>query len=493
MANSNPKQLTWYHTTVFRAAVLALIIVGGSYVASLVSIRQALQGFSRMAYDEELATALTDSLALLKELDTAKRQALLFRIRELRPHYPKDLSENQLSQLLEAAGIDDIAPFNSLQIERAETASGSLQWISRTELSIDPFLLKVPTSDVREQFEHLQAVRQRYDLIRATWDQEIAPSLLTSHRLILLASTLLLTLLLLLLVRRYIREAHTLLRGLRRWSQNDSNFRFVDNFSGELSTFARQFNEMADEVALTRSRSEYLEKIASWQTMGRKLAHEIKNPLTPIQMMVSQLRSRYKGEDPQYQNLLEEATNIITEEIQALRRMVDHFSQFAKLPEPQLQISDLTQVCQQVFDLEAAAFPQHRFIWEGSRDSVMIAFDPQLIRQVILNLIKNAAEASEQRTATIILRIVVTAESSTVKVEVEDDGPGIPASDLERIWEAYFTSKHTGPNPGMGLGLAISRKIAIDHRGELSVRSRAGQTTFQLLLPKESPERQERN
>jgi nitrogen fixation/metabolism regulation signal transduction histidine kinase len=183
--------------------------------------------------------------------------------------------------------------------------------------------------------------------------------------------------------------------------------------------------------------------------------------------------------------LLDEATTIITEEIQALRRLVDHFSQFAKLPEPQLQIADLTQVCQQVFELEATAFPQHRFQWQGPSEPWMLAFDPQLIRQLILNLVKNAAEASENRPATIILRMERIVSPPQVKVEVEDDGPGIPASDLDRIWEAYFTSKHTGPHPGMGLGLAISRKIAIDHNGELSVRSQAGQTIFQLLLPDE--------
>ncbi len=483
MPSPKNKTLSWYQTTVFRTAVVALCIVWGGYIASLISVRQAIQSFSTMVYDEELAKALTDSLELLKELDTAKRQTLTFKLQTLRREPSAPLQVESLKQLLEDAGIEDIAPYPTLAIEASASKRRTIAWLSRTELQVENFLVKVPTSDIREHFEHLQSVRQRYELIQANWDKVIAPSLLRSHRLILLGSSGFLGLILLFLVRRYIRDAQQLLNGLRTWSQGEAAYRLPRTFMGELGTFAEHFNRMAEDVAWNRKRGEYLEKIASWQTMGRKLAHEIKNPLTPIQMLVSQLHSRYQGEDPAYQTLLDEATRIINEEIQALRRMVDHFSQFAKLPEPQRERTDVNILCQSVLDLERIAYPQHSFNLKTPTALPAVYLDQQLIRQVLINLLKNAAEANETRAAHIHMTIELDEANQSYQISVEDDGPGIAPEDQDRIWDAYVTSKHTGPNPGMGLGLAISRKIALDHRGDLRVSSRPGQTKFTLQLP----------
>jgi nitrogen fixation/metabolism regulation signal transduction histidine kinase len=342
-------------------------------------------------------------------------------------------------------------------------------------------MVSVPASEVRRRFELVQHVKQKYELIEATWDKEIAPSLLLTNGLILIGTFSLVGLVLVWLVRRYVQNVQEVLRGFRRWSEKDPSFRLPAQLSGEMGVIAAQFNAMADEVELNRRKTLYLEKLASWQTMARKLAHEIKNPLTPIQMMVNQLQRKYKGEDPNFQHLLDEATRIIHEEVNALRRMVDHFSEFARLPDPTWAKADLLQLCQQLLELEKTAFPEHELVLETKLASAPIMMDSQLMKQVIMNLIKNAAEASAYRQAHIQVQLELTGKYYILNVI--DDGPGIPAEDLGRIFEAYYTTKHTGPNPGMGLGLAICKKIVMDHRGELTVSSQPGQTIFRIQLP----------
>ncbi len=484
MGDSKSLSIAWYQTTVFRAVCFAILIVLGGYIGGLASIRQALHSLAEMAYDDELDKALGDYMDSLKELDTSKRQTLLLEMKSIVDEEPlRNFSKERIRDLLMKADINSLAPIEQLKITplKEKIHGPDLAWLTRTELRVGRYIVSVPVSEVRQRFELVQQVKQRYELIEATWDEEIAPSLLLTNGLILIGTFALIAMVLVLLVRRYIRNVQEVLRGFRRWSEREPSFRLSTDLSGEMAVIARQFNAMADEVELNRRKTLYLEKLASWQTMAKKLAHEIKNPLTPIQMMVNQLQRKYKGEDPVFQQLLDDATTIIHEEVNALRRMVDHFSQFARLPDPKWEESDLLILCQQLVELEKAAFPEHQLQLETSLASAPILMDSQLMRQVIMNLIKNAAEASTGRAAKIV--VLLEASTKTYAVSVIDDGPGISAEDLGRIFEAYYTTKHTGPNPGMGLGLAICNKIVMDHQGELTVTSRPGQTVFRIQLP----------
>jgi two-component system nitrogen regulation sensor histidine kinase NtrY len=167
--------------------------------------------------------------------------------------------------------------------------------------------------------------------------------------------------------------------------------------------------------------------------------------------------------------------------------MVDSFSQFARLPDPVWEDGDLVLLCRQTVDFQKAAWPQHSIRYESELDSAPMMMDSQLLKQVLNNLIKNAAEANQDRHAAIVVNLVRDGQKS-YKLDVRDDGPGIKAEDVSRVFEAYFTTKHTGPNPGMGLGLAICKKIVMDHQGELTVSSRPGETVFRMLLPLHGPD-----
>ncbi|HET9236037.1 MAG TPA: ATP-binding protein [Oligoflexus sp.] len=486
MAERKALHLAWYQTTVVRAAALAILIILGGYVSGLNSIRQALHSLADMAYDEDLDQALGDYMDSLKELDTSKRQTLLLEMKAIIDEEPIGrFNEARIRDLLMKANINSLAPIDGIKIEllREKIEGPELAWLTRTELRVGRYMVSVPVSEVRQRFELVQQVKQKYELIEATWDKEIAPSLLLTNGLILIGAFSLVGLVLVWLVRRYVRNVQEVLRGFRRWSEEDPGFRLPGNLKGEMGMIAVQFNTMADEVELNRRKTLYLEKLASWQTMARKLAHEIKNPLTPIQMMVNQLQRKYKGEDEAFQTLLDEATKIIHEEVNALRRMVDHFSQFARLPDPTWEEADLLSLCQKLLELEKAAFPEHDLVLETKLASAPIMMDSQLMKQVIMNLIKNAAEASIGRKAHIAVQLEKTARHYIVNVV--DDGPGIREEDLGRIFEAYYTTKHTGPSPGMGLGLAICKKIVMDHQGELTVTSQPGHTVFRIQLPSE--------
>lgn len=145
--------------------------------------------------------------------------------------------------------------------------------------------------------------------------------------------------------------------------------------------------------------------------------------------------------------------------------------------------TDLADLIQKVTDLQSPAFPQHMLTTKLSIPEAVAKIDPDLIKQVLINIIKNAAEASGENPCKI--EIDIKEKDTNYLVEVHDNGPGIPAEMIDKVFEAYFTTKHTGPTPGMGLGLAVCQKILLDHFGELKVESKPGDTVFTLVIPKE--------
>ena len=162
--------------------------------------------------------------------------------------------------------------------------------------------------------------------------------------------------------------------------------------------------------------------------------------------------------------------------------MVDDFSQFAQLPSPRFAKNSATNCAKQAVQLAEHTYQPHQIIYEGPSENVFAEFDEQLVRQALHNLIKNAAEADPLSNLPITVRL----QHSQVSVifEVEDLGPGIPAEIRDSIFEAYVTTKHTGPTPGMGLGLAICQKIVLEHGGKLALNSSNGKTTFRITLPR---------
>jgi signal transduction histidine kinase len=486
-------KIPWHESWIIRAAIISIVIIALGYISGAYFAWQGIATIARLAYMEEVEGTLGSYLETIKASHQEKQTAMTVKLRpaltQATANGSQAINPEEIRYLLKEAGAEELGSTADMIVtDYVDFSPGSMsydtvKWLSRDQLQAGNLRIEFPKGKFYEQFKATEDLRQRYQLIGARLEEQITPTLIRASGTIMVISFILLGGLFWIYAQKFKDKIGEVLEGFSVWSELDAKFRFSGGYTGELKMITSQFNAMANEVEANRQKSLYLEKIASWQIIARKLAHEIKNPLTPIQMMVSQLKRRYKGEDPEFGSLLEEAQQIITEEVTVLRRMVDNFSNFARLPQPELKNIDLNHVCRHVTELQKNAFPQHTITFEAKTDKTPAWADDDLLRQVLLNLVKNAGEACGETPS--VIRVSLVSTPSDHLITVRDNGPGIPEEALGRVFEAYFTTKHTGPNPGMGLGLAVCQKIIIDHGGKLSVTSRPGETVFTIRLAKD--------
>lgn len=302
--------------------------------------------------------------------------------------------------------------------------------------------------------------------------------------LVLLASSVLAVLAALLvgglLASRITRPVDALAGAARRIGRGDYETRVEVPASGELAHLVTAFNTMGGEIRAARERISAAERVAAWQEIARRLAHEIKNPLMPISTSIETLRRTWTRRHPQFEEIFDESTTAILEEVQALRRIVDEFSRFARLPAP-----DRTAVAPaELVEGTLALFPEPpdgiallREVPDGLPDLLV---DREQLQQVLLNLVTNAVQAIQGAGGRGTVRVRAGRRDDEGWIEVEDDGPGIPAASRGELFTPYFTTKESGT----GLGLAICHRIVAEHGGRIEVRSEEGAgATFRLLLP----------
>jgi two-component system, NtrC family, nitrogen regulation sensor histidine kinase NtrY len=250
--------------------------------------------------------------------------------------------------------------------------------------------------------------------------------------------------------------------------------------SGELKTLVETFNRMTDDLKSATDRLVASERIAAWQEVARRLAHEIKNPLTPIRMSLETLlaASQRGPTDERFMKLFKESAVAVLEEVDRLKRIVDEFSQFARLPRPVLATLSLSDTAQQVMALYA---PHDGLTYLADlTPGLEVLGDRDQLTQVLVNLVKNAEEAmAPQGGGTVTVKTYPDGKDAVL--EVSDSGPGIPAELKTRLFEPYVTSKPGGT----GLGLAIALRIAQEHDGRLVVDDAPHRgARFRLLLPR---------
>ena len=293
-------------------------------------------------------------------------------------------------------------------------------------------------------------------------------------------------------------------------AQGDLSVRVPVTGTDELTDLARTFNRMIAEMAQSRARIEFLQRVGAWQDMAQRLAHEIKNPLTPIQLAVQECHKKYAGDDPRYRQLLDTTLEIVEEEVGTLRRLVGNFSEFARLPHAELapaSLSDFLRDCESSLGhLEDPSLgegsPDNEPLgqnveirWEVPDEIITVAVDRQMLRRVLVNLVRNGVQAirdarmrksapsHDDKEGGVLGHVVVSAEreGDGARIVVEDDGPGIADSVRGRIFDPYFTTK----SDGTGLGLAIVKKVVVEHGGEIEATAsrRLGGARFVLRLP----------
>ncbi len=295
----------------------------------------------------------------------------------------------------------------------------------------------------------------------------------------------------LVLSRRVTKRVAALAVATEKVGAGDLSVSVPTDAQDEIGELSRAFNEMVSDLRDSRQRIEYLQRIGAWQDFARRLAHEIKNPLTPIQLAAQELEGSYAGDDPAYGAKLAEATSIIEEEVATLRALVGEFSSFAKLPRARLAPADFGDF---LHDVERAVpgilsdtrltadAPEVRVRFEVPTDSMPVRIDAMMLKRCVDNLVRNAVESLVISPPKGGGRVVIRASRSGagVRVDVRDNGSGVRESDRERVFDPYFTTKREGT----GLGLAIVKKVVLEHGGTIECRAAAdGGARFTIRLP----------
>jgi signal transduction histidine kinase len=243
------------------------------------------------------------------------------------------------------------------------------------------------------------------------------------------------------------------------------------------------YRHIISELLAERERSRYLEQMASWQELARILAHEIKNPLTPVEVMVSSLGRAYREKSPdQFTKQLDETQKIVAEELSHLKRTVGRFSEFARLQDPTPEVLEAFEVINRHLPALRATFPDCGIAVRARSEArtARIRVDPSLFRQVLMNIVGNGVEANSGATIHFDIHIVCTPHR--IRINVANDGAPVPASIAPRLFEPYVSEQRSQEN--MGLGLAIVKKIVVEHQGEIAYREKDGHPIFVIELPR---------
>jgi two-component system nitrogen regulation sensor histidine kinase NtrY len=221
------------------------------------------------------------------------------------------------------------------------------------------------------------------------------------------------------------------------------------------------------------------QKIAAWREVARRLAHEIKNPLTPIQLSAERLQRHFAGAPGATRALVDECTSAIVNEVEALKGLVDEFSQFARMPAPRATPTDLHGLLDDALALYRGLFSDVQIRTHFAKTLPKVSADAEQIRRVIINIVDNAIEAVDRRGA-IDIETQHDAGNSLVRIVVADDGPGIPVAERDKLFLPYYSTKQRGS----GLGLAIVRRIVAEHGGSIDVSDNVPRgTRFAIELP----------
>ena len=249
----------------------------------------------------------------------------------------------------------------------------------------------------------------------------------------------------------------------------------------EVGALAESFNHMTQQLLEQRERLVQSERVAAWRELARRLAHELKNPLFPLQLTVENLTKARSLPPQEFDEIFHESTATLMAEIANLKNIIARFSDFSKMPKPQLEQADVAEIVRNVASLYEPALAQHQppiTLQCDLRDvRLPVTADPELLHRAISNLVLNAMDAMPNGG---ILTMTAERKDDAVAVRVCDTGTGMTAEECERLFTPYYTTKQHGT----GLGLAIVQSIVSDHGGAIRVESAPGSgTTFVVELP----------
>lgn len=281
---------------------------------------------------------------------------------------------------------------------------------------------------------------------------------------------------------RVTRPVKLLAAGAKQVAGGDLNARVTVPPGDEIGDLAASFNTMTIHLAEQRDRAIQAERVAAWRELARRLAHELKNPLFPLQITVENLRKAREHHPDQFDGVFEQCTSTLLAELANLRGIVDRFSDFAKMPQPTKGPAELNEVVRNVVRLFEAQFAARtgapiQLALDLAAQPLPVQLDTDQMSRALKNLILNAMDAMP---AGGTLRIRTAPLPDAVSLEVADTGQGLTQEECERLFTPYYTTKRHGT----GLGLAIVQSVVSDHQGKISVTSEPGKgACFLITLP----------
>ena len=248
----------------------------------------------------------------------------------------------------------------------------------------------------------------------------------------------------------------------------------------EVSQLARSFNHMTEQLASQREQLVQSERVAAWRELARRLAHELKNPLFPLQLTVENLVRARDLSAEEFEEVFRESTATLGMEIANLKAIIGRFSDFSKMPKPELEKIDAREVIERVRTLYefagARAEAPVRYDLEVAPDPMPLMVDPELLHRALSNLVLNAMDAMPNGGT---LTLAAKPVEGKIQIRIADTGEGLTPEECERLFTPYYTTKQHGT----GLGLAIVQSVVADHGGTIAVESRAGGgATFIITL-----------
>jgi len=455
----------------------AMLLVGVlSAGAGTYALQFYLKNFSTVLLEQqrEAGDAMGQAADVFRAYFDDRKEIFRSRTEEIARRRPASMAELEgvegllSARLLEGGATVDEWNASATVLERSQKSPPFLAEMPVQEgVSRPGQILELTFGIPREMYDKFLRLRESMDRDREL-DRVLAavvPRVLREYISVIVIILVIPPLVGFYVARRVTKRVARLRDATTRVAAGDLTVRVRPDGKDELDELGRTFDAMVSEIADARSRLEYVQKVSAWQEVARRLAHEIKNPLTPIQLAVQELVSKYAGDDERYRRLLTTANEILYEEITGLRRLVDDFSAFAKLSRAEPVMMDLSALVAEFVRQNPQFEKVTRVVVPET--AVHAKCDKVLFRRVLANLVENAVQAAEAegRAPQIVINVGPSEQADKVLVSVEDNGPGVPEKDRQRIFDPYVTHKEGGT----GLGLAIVRKILIDHGGDIRV------------------------
>ncbi|CAA7392412.1 sensor histidine kinase [Chryseobacterium fistulae] len=243
----------------------------------------------------------------------------------------------------------------------------------------------------------------------------------------------------------------------------------------ELNALARAYNRMILQIQDQKERLRFKASEEAWREMAKQVAHEVKNPLTPMKLTIQNFERKFDPEDPNIRERVKQMSKAMVDQIDLIATVASAFSEFAKLPEKNNEVINLNIEVEGILRV----FNDDSIFFHTNKNNIMISMDRIYLSRIITNLVTNAKQA-ESEDRKLIINVDIEQYQKRVMVSIQDNGIGISENMYDRIFEPNFTSK----NSGMGLGLSMVRKMVEDYKGEISVKSEVGKgSTFTITLP----------